>query len=338
VTSLATLGGVTLLPSALGRSVDTLLDRAVVPGFTRLGPAVRKRLPGWPENPAPGSMAGRTVAVTGATSGLGLATAEGLARLGASVLLVVRNVPKGERVLAELRQDVPGVDARVVRCDVADLDDVRRFVEELDSAPDTGRVDVLVHNAGAMPAERSESPQGHELTMALHVLGPVLMTELLGDRLSGHDARVVFVTSGGMYGQKLRDDDPEFLHGTYSPTTAYARSKRAQVELLPILAARWGAGAADIGVHATHPGWASTPGVTESLPTFDKVMGPLLRTAEGGAETTVWLSAVQPQPGSGRLWHDRRPRPTHFLPRTRTGEEERTRMWGWVSEQTGIGS
>jgi NAD(P)-dependent dehydrogenase (short-subunit alcohol dehydrogenase family) len=321
------------LPAVLGRGVDTLLDRTIVPGFTRIGPAVRKCLPGWPEDPAPGSMAGRTVAVTGATSGLGLATAAGLGRLGASLLLVVRDVPKGERVLAELRQDLPGVDARVVRCDVADLDDVRRFAGELDAA----EIDVLVHNAGALPAQRAESPQGHELTMAVHVLGPVLMTELLRDRLAGHDARVVFVTSGGMYGQALRADDPEYHVGTYSGTTAYARSKRAQVELLPVLAGRWGEGAPGaIGVHATHPGWASTPGVTESLPAFDKVMGPLFRSAAGGADTTVWLSAVQPQPGSGQLWHDRRPRPTHFLRRTRTGEADRARMWAWVSEQTGI--
>ena len=325
------------LPAALGRAVDTLLDRTVVPGFTRIGPAVRKQLPGWPADPAPGSMEGRTVAVTGATSGLGLATAEGLGRLGASLLLVVRDVPKGERVLAELRQELPGVDARVLRCDVADLDDVRRFAAELDA----DEVDVLVHNAGALPATRTESPQGHELTMAVHVLGPVLMTELLRDRLAGHDARVVFVSSGGMYGQALQADDPEYLTasngGRYSGTTAYARSKRAQVELLPVLAGRWGAAASgSIGVHATHPGWASTPGVTEALPAFDKVMGPLFRTAEGGADTTVWLSAVRPQPAPGQLWHDRRARSTHFLPRTRISEEERTRMWAWVSEQTGI--
>lgn len=323
------------IPRLVGRGVDTLMDRTVVPGFTKIGPAVRSRLPGWPDDPAPGSMAGRTAAVTGASSGLGLATAEGLARLGASLLLVVRDVPKGERVLAELRQKVPGLDARVERCDVADLDDVRRFVDELEA----GRLDVLVHNAGALPAERTESPQGHELTMALHVLGPVLMTELLRERLAGHDARVVFVTSGGMYGQALRADDPEYVDGDYSGTTAYARSKRAQVELLPVLAARWGSTRpSGIGVHATHPGWAATPGVTESLPRFNQVMGPLLRDAEGGADTTVWLSAVQPQPRSGRLWHDRRARSTHLLPRTRTGEPERARMWGWVSDQTGIDS
>jgi hypothetical protein len=61
-------------------------------------------------------------------------------------------------------------------------------------------------------------------------------------------------------------------------------------------------------------------------------MGPLLRDAEGGADTTVWISATQPQPRSGQLWHDRRARPTHLLPRTRTDEQERMRMWRWVSD------
>ncbi len=314
----------------LARGVDTVLDRTVAPGFTKIGPAVRRRLPGWPADPARGSMTGRVALVTGATSGLGLATAEGFARLGAEVRLVVRDVEKGAQVKARIEADVPGATVAVDRCDVSDLDDVRRFAGELD----LDRIDVLVHNAGAMPATRTESPQGHELSMALHVLGPLLMTELLRPVLRGHDARVLFVTSGGMYGQKLRADDPEYTRGDYVPTTSYARSKRAQVELLPVLAKRWtGDG---IGVHATHPGWADTPGVVESLPTFHKLTGPLLRDAAGGADTTVWLGAVQPQPPSGELWHDRRARPTHFLPSTRTGDAERTELWEWAKDQTDL--
>ncbi|WP_156384247.1 SDR family NAD(P)-dependent oxidoreductase [Marmoricola sp. Leaf446] len=321
------------LPLPVARGIDTALDKAVVPGFTRLGPAVRRRLPTWPEDPRPGALAGRTAAVTGATSGLGLATAEGLARLGAHVRLVVRDTDKGERVRWQLLRDVPGATATVDRCDVADLEDVRRFVADLD----VDRLDVLVHNAGALPAERTESPQGHELTMAVHVLGPVLMTELLRNRLAGHDARVVMVTSGGMYAQPLRADDPAYTCGSYSGTTAYARSKRAQVELLPVLASRWAG--QQIGAHATHPGWADTPGVVDSLPGFHRVAGPLLRDAAQGADTTVWLAATEPTPPSGRLWHDRRARSPHLLPRrTRTSPAERDRMWSWVRDATALGS
>src|SRR6187200_840935 len=133
------------LAVTVSRGVDTLMDRMVAPGFTRIGPAVRRHLPTWPADPAPDALAGRVAAVTGATSGLGLATAEGFARLGAQVRLVVRDVGKGERVRDEIAARVPGADLAVDRCDVSDLDDVRRFVADL--AVD--RVDVLVHNAGA---------------------------------------------------------------------------------------------------------------------------------------------------------------------------------------------
>ncbi len=265
--------------------------------------------------------------VTGATSGLGVATAEGFARLGAAIRLVVRDVAKGEGVRTEILKRLPEADVTVDRCDLGDLDDVRRFVAELD----VPHLDIVVHNAGVMPPQRTESPQRHELTMALHVLSPILMTELLRPKLRDRDARIILVTSGGMYGQALRADDPEYLTGEYSGTTAYARSKRAQIELLPVLDARWSVDG--IGVNATHPGWADTPGLVDSLPTFRKLTGPFLRDAEGGAETTVWLAATQPSPETGELWHDRRVRPTHLLSKTRTGDAERQQLWAWVCEQ-----
>lgn len=312
----------------LSQIADTVLDRTIAPGYLRTGLAARRRLPGWPADPEPGSMDGKVALVTGASSGLGIATVEGLARLGAEVRLVVRDTDRGDEVAARLRTRVPNSTLHVVRCDLADLDDVRRFARELEA----DRVDVLVHNAGIMPPKRTESPQGHELTMAVHVLGPVLMTELLRPRLAP-DARVILVTSGGMYAQKLRADDPEYLVGDYSPTTAYARSKRAQVDLLPLLAARW---AGDLTVHAMHPGWADTPGVVDSLPLFHKITGPLLRSAEEGADTTVWLAATSPAPTSGHLWHDRRIRPTVVAPGTRAGAGDVEAVYAWVLEQVGL--
>jgi NAD(P)-dependent dehydrogenase (short-subunit alcohol dehydrogenase family) len=311
----------------IAQLVDTLMDRTVVPGYTRLGPAVRRHLSTWPADPPPDALVGRRALVTGASSGLGIATAEGLAALGAEVVLVVRDTDKGARVVREIQGRLPLARLDVQRCDLADLDDVRRFAAAAD-----GHVDVLAHNAGAMPPTRTESPQGHELTMALHVLSPVLMTDLLGERL--RDGRVVMVTSGGMYTQRLREDDPEYLDGDYSPTTAYARSKRAQVELLPVLQHRWRPLGVD--VHATHPGWADTPGIAESLPAFRRLTGPLLRDAAEGADTTVWIAATEPARAGGRLWHDRQPRPTQILRRTRTGAAERERLWAWVTEQLGL--
>jgi NAD(P)-dependent dehydrogenase (short-subunit alcohol dehydrogenase family) len=327
------------IPRSVARAVDAALDRAVVPGYTVMGEAVRRRLPTWPADPAPCALRGRRAMVTGASSGLGIATVDGLAALGADVVLVVRDTDKGDRVLADLQRRHPASRLTLARCDVGDLYDVRRFATELTDALGDGLdggIDVLVHNAGTMPARRSESPQGHELSMAVHVLGPVLMTELLRDRLAAADrgARVVLVTSGGMYAQQLRADDPGYVEGDYSPTTAYARSKRAQVELLPILQRQWSFDGVD--VHAMHPGWADTPGVADSLPRFHRLTGPLLRDPARGADTTVWLAATEPPPTGGLLWHDRHPRPTHLLRRTRTPPADRERLWAWVVDQLGL--
>ena len=322
------------LPRTASRALDTALDRTVVPGFSRVGYAVRRRLPTWPPDPRAGTLAGRHVAVTGASSGLGRRTALDLAALGATVHLVVRDAGRGGRVAAEVEADVGREGAaRVWVCDVSDLGSVRTFCATFLASGLPLR--ALVHNAGALPETRTTSAQGHELTMALHVLGPVLMTELLLPSLRADDGRVLFVTSGGMYTQGLPALDPDFEHGEYTGAVAYARSKRGQVELLPVLARRW-ATASAVSVHATHPGWASTPGLDASLPRFAAALRPVLRSDAVGTDTTTWLVATEPAPASGQLWHDRRARPTSVLRRTRPTETERATFWEWVAGSTGL--
>ena len=262
----------------------------------------------------------------------GAAPALDLAALGATVHLVVRDTARGDRVAAEVDAASGAGAARVWRCDVSDLDSVRAFAEAFlaTGLPLRG----LVHNAGALPPERTESAQGHELTASLHVLGPVLMSDLLLPALAADAGRVVLVTSGGMYTQPLPVDDPDFTRGEYSGAVAYARSKRGQVELLPVLAQRWAA--SEVAVHATHPGWAATPGLDASLPRFAAALRPVLRSDAAGTDTTTWVVAVEPGPGSGHLWHDRRVRPTSVLRRTRPTDDERRRYWDWVRSATGL--
>lgn len=322
----------TSLATSLANALDTALDRAVVPGYTRVGFALRRRL--WPaDDPRPGSMRGRTVVVTGASSGLGKATATGLARLGATVHLVARNPDKGDDALAEVRAAVPGAEVLLHRCDVSDFASVRAFATALRRSVE--QVDVLVHNAGVMPPERTETSDGHELAIETHVLGPVLMTELLRPALAAAGtSRVVVVSSGGMYAQRLHPEDPEFRGGTYGGTAAYARTKRMQVALAPLMQERWAADG--IAVHTMHPGWADTPGLVDSMPGFHRVIGPLLRDAETGADTVVWLAATEPAPGGGQFWHDRAPRPEHYLPTTRDKGGEAELLWGYVLTALGL--
>ena len=312
------------------RFIDTLLDRTVVPGFSRIGYELRSR--GW-ASPAPGSLAGRVVAVTGANAGLGKATAAGAARLGAEVRMLCRDRSRGEQARRELLAAAPGSRLTVHVCDVSSFASVRAVATRLND--ELGALHGLVHNAGVLPSGRSETRDGHELTLATHVLGPHLLTALLRPLLAADgDARVVFVSSGGMYGQKLRSDDPEYRRGHYNGTAAYARTKRMQV----VLAERWAQLLAGEGVsvHSMHPGWAATPGVSSSLPGFDRLMRPILRTPEQGADTTVWLLASEAGRTSGLFWHDRRPRPTSILPFTRRTPAQERALWGFVVAATGV--
>lgn len=316
----------------LNRLADVLADRTVLPGYSRFGYRLRRRH--WPADPPPDALAGRTAVVTGASSGLGRATALGLARLGATVLLLVRDETRGERARDAVLQTVPQADVHIARCDIADLDDVDRCAQQV--RRDHPVIDVLVHNAGVLPEERTETPQSHESTLATHVLGPMRLTERLRTALArSTDARVLLVSSGGMYTQSIAADDLEYRHGRYRGAAAYSRTKRLQVAFTPLLSRRYAA--EGVGVHSLHPGWVDTPGLTGSLPGFHRLVAPLLRSPAEGADTAIWLAATRPAPRSGLFWHDRRPRPDHYLPGR--GDDPRTvrRAWHHCLEAAGIG-
>ncbi|MBV9514976.1 MAG: SDR family NAD(P)-dependent oxidoreductase [Mycobacteriaceae bacterium] len=300
--------------------LDTALDLSVVGGYTSLGYRIRSRA--W--NPLP-RMDGKVVLITGATSGLGLAAANGFARLGATVWLAVRDRERGEDARAQILEHREQADVRVELCDLSRLVSVRRFAERF--LAETPRLDVLVHNAGVLTQERELSPDGIELTLATNVIGPFLLTQLLVPLLEqSAPSRIVKVSSGGMYTQKRRSDDLQSEQEDFDGPTVYARTKRAEV----ILTEMWARRLAGTGVtaHAMHPGWANTAGLQSSLPRFHRVARPLLRSPDQGADTIVWLGAsAEPAGSSGGFWHDRRRRPTYLLPGTRETEAERRHLW-----------
>ncbi|SEA21400.1 MULTISPECIES: SDR family NAD(P)-dependent oxidoreductase [unclassified Mycobacterium] len=313
-----------------GAFFDDLLDRTVVLGYSRVGLAVRQQFWQTPELPDE-ALAGRTVLVTGANSGIGKAIATELAALGATVLMTVRDRARGEAARRDVLTDVPGAKVAVEVCDVSHLAAVRSFAADLLSR--RPRLDAVIHNAGVMPEERTESAEGHELSLATHVLGPVLLTELLLPALTAApDPRVVLMSSGGMYTQSLPVDDIEYRRGHYRGATAYARSKRVQVALTPLLARRW----PELMVAVMHPGWADTPGVAQSLPGFRRLTRPILRTSEQAADTAVWLTATEPTPVSGQFWHDRRIRPTHYLPTGRDDDAQVRQVWQYCAAAIGL--
>jgi len=289
-----------------GRAADSLLEASIAGSFARTGIATRSRLlPEFAEDARP-SLAGRVVIVTGATSGIGLAIATELARRHATVNIVGRD---GRRVASARQQIIAATGNESVgsgTADLTDLDSIRRFAARFAAGHD--RLHVLVHNAGAMYHRYQANAAGTELTFAGQVLGPFALTKLLLPQLlRAAPSRVIVMSSGGMYGQPLARSVRPMGPGDYRGVTAYARAKRAQVAL----SAEWARRipAEDVAFHAMHPGWADTPGMATSLPAFHRLLRPILRTPEEGADTAIWLASAGPnQLGSGKFWHDRRPR------------------------------
>lgn len=300
--------------------LDAWLDKTLL-GYTSLGYR-------WRELPAIGAdLSERVALVTGATSGLGRATAKALAELGATVIIVGRNPEKTERVAASIRNETG---SSKVRTEIADLSSMRE-IRDLASRIQ-GPLHLLVNNVGVLLPDRTETDEGFETTFATNLLGHFLLTKLLVDRLEA-PGRIINVSSGGMYTQRIRVDDLQNRRGEYDGTIAYARTKRGQV----ILTQMWAEKLRDRGivVHAMHPGWADTPGVSKSLPLFYKITKPLLRSPEQGADTIVWLCASkEAERSTGLFWHDRRPRPTHRMRKTRETPKERETLWTKLDSMT----
>jgi NAD(P)-dependent dehydrogenase (short-subunit alcohol dehydrogenase family) len=318
--------------NALATSVDAALEATVVGSFSRVGYAARSRLEGWAVADRGRNLAGRTALVTGATSGIGLASAMRFAQLGATVRFLARDEARAERARALIEQ-AAGRDTDVAYglADMSDLDSLREFATSLRASDVT--LDVLVHNAGALSRTFSEAPDGSELTFASHVVGPFLLTGLLLPSLRrAAPARVITVSSGGMYTQRLDLADLEMRRDDYDGKVAYARAKRAQVVLNHEWARR--VPSTEIVFHAMHPGWADTPGVASGLPGFHRAMRPLLRTPDQGADTVVWLSSAEEALGStGSFWLDRRRRSEHRVPWTRGGDG--SALWELCERRSG---
>ena len=318
----------------MAQLVDGVLEASVAGSFSRVGYAVRSRLEPWPD--LPGQL-GRVHLVTGASSGIGRAVAIRLAGLGAEVWLVGRDEDRTEASAAAAR--AAGGQAEAVLLDVTDPQAVDTFCSRFAATHD--RLHGLVHAAGALTSDYRTAADGMESTVATAVLGPFRLTRFLAPLLRSGAANVVTVSSGGMYAEpfdvaRLVSDSDD-----YDGVRAYARAKRAQV----VLAHEWARrlGPSGVASYACHPGWVDTPGLATGLPFFSR-LGPLLRTADQGADTATWLAtggARHPIDGSSPVtegfFHDRRLRTEHRLRRTRLAStsDDGTRLWAWCEMVTG---
>lgn len=270
---------------------------------------------------------GKTVVVTGATGGIGRETIVALSGMGARVIGVGRNEDK----LDHLSSELPGPN-RTLKADLSLMADVRSLADEIENSES---VDVLINNVGVLLPEYQETSDGLEKSFATNIAGHFLVTNrILPGMVRRGQGRVIEVSSGGMYGVKIQPERLQVKQGDYNGTFAYAQAKRAQVILTEI----WAANVSGFGVtvNSMHPGWVATPGVSYSLPTFNKVMKPLLRDVSQGADTVVWLaSSGTGGRESGKFWFDRMQVPTHLDDDTREGDEDRREMWATLALASG---
>jgi len=246
----------------------------------------------------------RVCVVTGATHGIGRATAHQLAQRGATVIVHGRDAGRAAAVAEDIARSTGNPRVRAVQADFAELAQVRRLAGELDAQ---GAVHVLINNAALMPATRARSADGYELTFAVNHLAPFLLTNLLLPRLRhSAPARVVVVASRAHRRATLDFGDlmNERVAGLWP---AYERSKLANLLFMRALARRLaGSG---VTVNALHPGvvrsqlFRSAPAPLRLLLS---VFGRwLLRSPEAGARTSVYLALAPELAGaSGGYYSD----------------------------------
>lgn len=249
---------------------------------------------------------GKLVLVTGANSGIGFETARALAKLGAGVVLGVRDPAKGEEARRAILREAPNARVEVERLDLADLDDVRRFAAAFRAKHP--RLDVLVNNAGIHTARFARSPQGFESTFATNHLGPFLLTNELRPTLeAAAPSRVVTVASQAHLGARVDWDDLD-LQKDFSGFRAYANSKLFNIWFARELARRLEG--TRVTSNVLHPGsvrtrWAR--GESSGLFRFGVALAsPFLLSPEKGARTPLFLAASPEVEGKSGGYYVRR--------------------------------
>lgn len=278
------------------------------------------------------SFEGRTVVVTGANSGLGLSTARALARVGARVVLAVRNVAKGEQAA----RSISGT-TEVRPLDLADLDSVRRFADQW-----RGDVDVLILNAGIMAPPKGTTKDGFETQFGTNHLGHFALTNLLLPHVRD---RVVVVASGAHRWGTIDFSDLNWERRPYERWAAYGQSKLANLLFQLELQRRLEETKSPLRAIAAHPGYAATELQSHSgHALLDKVMAlgnvTLAQSADAGALPTLYAAAVD-VPGGSYIGPDGpfelRGSPT-FAKRTRKSRDTDVarRLWKASEELTGV--
>jgi NAD(P)-dependent dehydrogenase (short-subunit alcohol dehydrogenase family) len=278
---------------------------------------------------------GKTALVTGATNGIGRASALALARMGARLFIVARDSARGEATRAEIAREANGAEVRVLHADLGSQADVRRAAAEFLATGES--LHILLNNAGVMQLARSETADGIETTFAVNHLAYFLLTNLLLERIrESAPARIVNVASDAHRMGGALDFDDLGSAKRYSAMAVYGRSKLANLLFTRELARRLaGSG---VTVNALHPGVVRTGlGQNNDAPILKfltNLARPFFRSPERGAETSIWAcSAPELEGVTGRYLSDRREQKPHAHA---LDDAAASRLWDASAKLVGI--
>lgn len=272
--------------------------------------------------------------VTGANSGMGLATAVGLAKAGMHVVMVCRSESRGREALEKVRAASGCEAAELMLCDLGSMAGIRQFADEFNSR---GRpLDVLVNNAGVVSLKRELTADGFESMIGINHLGHFLLTLLLLDRIKqAEQGRVVVVASGAYKMGRIHWDDPHLTRG-FNVARGYAQSKLANVLFARALAGKLAG--TPVTVNSLHPGAVSTSiGVNRGTgfgQSVHALLRPFFLTPEQGAETALYLALSPEAAGtSGEYFYKKK---VQRLKAHAMDDEAADRLWTWSLRETGL--
>ena len=285
--------------------------------------------------PALPDMSGKTVLVTGASSGIGLETAAALAQMGAMVVMTARDPAKGETAMAGVRARSGSERVELLMVDFASVRSIRELATEFGAKYQ--RLDVLVNNAGAYNARRSVTADGYEMTFGVNHLGYFLLTGLLLDLLKASaPSRIVNVSSGAHLRAAIDFDDLNGERG-YGGLRAYSQSKLANVLFTYELARRLeGSG---VTANCMHPGFVrsgfglnNSGGMKAAWHVIRFLARPAMLTPAQGAETAVYLASSPEVEGvSGKYFVKKKAVPSSAIS---YNEDVARRLWEVSEEMT----
>jgi retinol dehydrogenase-14 len=253
-----------------------------------------------------GGMGGKTVLITGGTSGIGKATAVAMAAMGANVVVVGRNQERGGAAVEEIKAQSHNESVELMLADLSVQAEVRRLAEEFLERHD--RLDVLVNNAGLVQSKRTETPDGIETTLAINHLAPFLLTNLLlGCLEQSAPSRVITVSSEAQRWGTMNFEDMQSRR-KYRGFPVYGMTKLANIMFTYELAERLdGTG---VGANCLHPGSVGTnfgQNNRGAMALFFRTFKPFMRSPEQGADTLIWLASSPEVDGvSGKYFSDRK--------------------------------